>query len=207
MKRFRKLINKQFFQSTEYHDPSQYGCHQFVNLSRSDGVYHFDGIPAIRTPSGNLFNERKCSFDSTGLAWTIIQSRGCNDLLHLNFNRSWNEYKYGFGNLNTEFWYGNDFIHRLTYDDDMELKIELESWDERRIEFEYEVFRVDSESNYYNLFVSGFRGNDKSLDALKYHNNQDFSTFDRQHDKSGIDDRQACCSCAKSYSSGWWFNK
>lgn len=125
----------------------------------------------------------------------------------MNFNRSWIEYKNGFGNLDSEFWYGNDFIHRLTYDDDMELRIELESWDNRRIAFEYDVFRVDSEENRYNLFVSGFRDGDASMDALKYHHNQDFSTFDRQNDKSGIDDRQACCSCAKSYASGWWFNK
>lgn len=124
-----------------------------------------------------------------------------------NFNRSWSDYKIGFGNLSQDFWYGNDGIHKMTYDDDMELKIVLETWDGRSMEFEYDIFRVDSEENRYNLIVSGFRGSDKNLDALAYHNNQDFSTFDRQNDKSGIDDEKACCSCAKSYVSGWWFNK
>lgn len=124
-----------------------------------------------------------------------------------NFNRSWNDYKNGFGNLSSEFWYGNDFIHKLTYDDDMELKISLSTWDDRHMEFEYGVFRVDSEENQYNLFIGGFRGSDKSLDSMAYHHNQDFSTFDRRNDHSGIKDEKACCSCAKSYASGWWFNK
>lgn len=124
-----------------------------------------------------------------------------------NFNRSWNDYKNGFGNLSGEFWYGNDFIHKLTYDDDMELKIQLESWDDQHIELHYNIFRVDSEANHYNLFVSDFYGNNKQLDAFSYHHNQDFSTYDRQHDKTGINDDKQCCSCAKSYASGWWFNK
>lgn len=196
--------------SSEYGAPSQYGCHQFVNISRPDGIYRFPTIPIIQEPGGQIFNERKCSFDTNGVAWTIIQSRGLEhniSFVPLNFNRSWNDYKIGFGQLNGEFWYGNDFIHRLTYDDDLELKVKLQTWDNRQMELVYDIFRVDSEANRYNLFISGFQGADKHLDAFKYHNNQDFSTFDRQNDKSGIDDRQACCSCAKSYASGWWFNK
>lgn len=159
-----------------------------------------------RFPSTNGSSERLCSFDKNGTTWTIIQSRGLQSTPE-NFNRSWIEYKNGFGNLSGEFWIGNDLLHKLTYDDDMELKVRLETWDGRTMNFEYEIFRVDSEENRYNLFISGFRGGDQQMDALKYHHNQDFSTFDRQNDKSGINDERACCSCAKSYASGWWFNK
>lgn len=180
-----------------------------MNVSRADGIYQFEEIPTYRTSNGRAFNERLCSFDVDGVAWTVVQSRGppSSKLPPENFNRTWNDYKNGFGSLNGEFWFGNDFIHRLTYDDDMELKIVLESWDNQRMEFEYEVFRVDSEENQYNLFIDGYRGADKRMDAFAYHHNQDFSTFDVQHDKSGINDQNGCCSCAKSYSSGWWFNK
>lgn len=186
-----------------YGQPSQIGCHQFVNRDRVD-----DEIHRFPTKMGPI-SERLCSFDKNGSAWTVIQFRGLQNNLSIpeNFNRSWSDYKYGFGNLSSEFWYGNDFIHKLTYDDDMELKIQLDAWDGRHIEFQYNMFRIDSEQNRYNLFVNGFKGNDKQLDALKYHHNQDFSTFDRQNDKSGINDDERCCSCAKSYASGWWFNK
>lgn len=187
---------------TEYGQPTRNGCHAFTNLECADKIHRF--------PTANGFSERLCSFDKMGPAWTVIQSRGHFDRISgpvENFNRSWNDYKIGFGNLSSDFWYGNDILHRLTYDDDMELKIVLETWDNRSNEFQYEIFRVDSEDNQYNLFVSGFKGTDKSLDALAYHHNQQFSTFDRQNDKTGINGNQMCCSCAASYSSGWWFNK
>lgn len=183
----------------EYGQPSEFGCHQFSHVERDDEIHRFT--------TANGISERLCSFDKNGTAWTVIQSRGRLMSKPENFNRSWSDYKMGFGNLSGEFWYGLDLMHVMTYDDDMELRIQLETWDDRSIEFEYAIFRVDSEENQYNLFVDGFRGSDKHLDALAYHNNQDFSTFDRQNDKSGINDRKACCSCAKSYVSGWWFNK
>lgn len=186
----------------EYGQPSQYGCHQFKNIERSDEIHRFP------TASGSM-TEHLCSYDKNGSAWTVIQLRGPRngESMLVNFNRSWNDYKNGFGNLSNEFWYGNDFIHKLTYDDDMELKVQLDAWDGQRIELEYDTFRVDSEENQYNLFVNGFRGNDTKLDALKYHHNQDFSTYDRQNDKTGINDSEQCCSCSKSYASGWWFNE
>lgn len=195
------MNNKNTLISTEYGQPSRSGCHQFVNIDRTDEIHRFEN------PNG--FSERLCSFDRNGIAWTVIQSRGhpVNASLRENFNRSWIDYKIGFGHLNSEFWYGNDLIHKLTYDDDMELKISLDTWDNRHMDFEYDVFRVDSEENRYNLFIGGFKGSNLSLDAMAYHHNQDFSTFDRRNDQSGVDDELACCSCAKSYASGWWFNK
>ena len=32
----------------------------------------------------------------------------------VNFNRSWADYKEGFGSLNGEFWLGNEVLHKLT---------------------------------------------------------------------------------------------
>ncbi|XP_031621103.1 angiopoietin-2-like isoform X2 [Contarinia nasturtii] len=186
--------------SAKYGQPTRNGCHALTNLESGDEIHRFK--------IANGFSERLCSFDKIGLAWTVIQSRGHFNGISMpeNFNRSWNDYKIGFGNLSGDFWYGNDLLHKLTYDDDMELKIVLGTWDNRSTEFRYEIFRVDSEDNRYNLFVSGFNGSDKSLDAMAYHHNQDFSTFDQQNDKTGIDGRQKCCSCSQSYASGWWFN-
>ena len=40
----------------------------------------------------------------------VIQRRGQYSGGQLNFTRSWADYKAGFGDLNGEFWSGNDFI-------------------------------------------------------------------------------------------------
>ncbi len=45
------------------------------------------------------------------IAWTVIQRR-INGTI--DFYREWNEYKNGFGDLQTEFWLGNEKIHQLT---------------------------------------------------------------------------------------------
>ena len=59
----------------------------------------------------------------------------------LNFTRSWEDYKNGFGNLHGEFWFGNDFLHKLTTANGMMLRVELEDFDGAFAYAEYLNFR------------------------------------------------------------------
>lgn len=136
------------------------------------------------------------------MGWLVLQRRGHYSNVHENFNRTWNEYKNGFGDLNKEFWYGNDFIHRLTYDDNVELRIVLEDWDGTNVWAQYDIFRIESEKYNYNLMISGYRG--AVTDSMLYHNNQDFSTYDRIN---GNSKSIGYIPCSISFGSGWWFNK
>ena len=43
----------------------------------------------------------------------------------VDFNRSWCDYKHGFGNLNGEFWLGLDKINRLTWRTKNKLRVDL----------------------------------------------------------------------------------
>jgi len=65
----------------------------------------------------------------------------------LNFSRSWADYRAGFGDLEGEFWLGNDLIHSLTfYDDDdggAELRIELEDFEGVRAVAKYSYFMYE----------------------------------------------------------------
>jgi hypothetical protein len=44
----------------------------------------------------------------------VIQRRGDFGEPRTNFTAAWSDYKNGFGDLYGEFWFGNDFIHRIS---------------------------------------------------------------------------------------------
>jgi len=73
-----------------------------------------------------------------GGGWTVIQRRQDGSV---DFNRTWNEYKEGFGDLNGEFWLGNENIHKMTSQGDYSLRIDLEDWNNKHKHAFYQVFR------------------------------------------------------------------
>ena len=144
------------------------------------------------------FNTRFCDQQTDGGGWTVIQRRGEFGEPRENFTRSWEEYKMGFGDLEQEFWWGNDKISRLTKERPMVLKVVLEAHDGQVASAEYETFRVDDEASDYQLWVGGYTGN--ASDSLSAHNGYKFSTVDRNNDEA-----PKCCPCAPAYGGGWWF--
>ena len=62
---------------------------------------------------------------------------------------------------------------------------------------EYSKFEVLSESEGYQLKIGGFSGN--AGDSLTYHNDQNFSTKDRDQDETDL------LHCAQLDTGGWWF--
>ena len=82
------------------------------------------------------------------------------------FNRSWAEYKVGFGDPSGNYWLGNDLLSQLTANNRYKLKFDLQqngtgTW----YYAEYSTFRVLSEADNYTLQVDGFSGN-VSYDAF-----------------------------------------
>nr|XP_008522763.1 PREDICTED: fibrinogen alpha chain [Equus przewalskii] len=165
------------------------------------------GIFNIKLPGSSKIFSVYCD-QETGLGgWLLIQQRMDGSL---NFNRTWQDYKRGFGSLNDkgegEFWLGNEYLHLLTLRDSV-LRVELEDWAGNRTYAEYH-FRVGSEAEGYALQVSSYEGT--AGDALiegsveegtEYtsHAGMEFSTFDRDADKWEEN-------CAEVYGGGWWYN-
>jgi hypothetical protein len=90
--------------------------------------------------------------------WLIIQNRQTN---HINFNRTWLEYRRGFGNIlnQTDFWLGNDNLYWLTNNYQCRLKIELTDWyNETRLAI-YELFRISNQHDDYRIQIDGYNGN------------------------------------------------
>ncbi|XP_034735774.1 mucin-5AC-like [Etheostoma cragini] len=159
------------------------------------GVYLV--TPDLRSKSFPVF----CDMELDGGGWTLLQRRKDGSV---SFNRTWAEYRSGFGELDGgEFWLGNNMIHLLTRDRDMMLRVELEDFNGVMEYAEYEQFRVASERLRYRLTVGGYSGT--AGDALRFsrrydHNNRAFTTPDRDHD------RYPSGNCGAYYSSGWWFD-
>eukprot|EP00092_Neocalanus_flemingeri_P027836 GFUD01030219.1.p1 GENE.GFUD01030219.1~~GFUD01030219.1.p1 ORF type:complete len:765 (-),score=159.24 GFUD01030219.1:331-2625(-) len=175
------------------------GCDDLKHSSGSSSskVYKV-GVSRMYNEGGKDFNTRLCDQETSGGGWTVIQRRGDFGEPKINFTRSWKDYKHGFGDLNGEFWFGNDYISILSANKSVMLRIELEAHDGRRAYAEYSTFRVDSEDLDYRLWLGGYSGN--ASDSLSAHNGYKFSTVDRNNDQA-----PKCCPCAPAYGGGWWF--
>jgi ficolin len=153
--------------------------------------------------------------------WLLIQRRQHG--YDINFNRTWIEYKNGFGSLRGEFWIGNEIIYGLTNSRNYRLRIELVDWNENFYVVDYENFRVDSEKNFYQLHIQteSFSGNASRdyIDDLSYglsaHNNAYFQTYDHSihlnHTSSNSKSRRRGGSggggggnCALKTGGAWW---
>lgn len=153
--------------------------------------------PDPRSRSFSVF----CDMELEGGGWTVLQRRLDGSV---SFNRTWAEYRSGFGVLDGgEFWLGNNMIHLLTRDRNMVLRVELEDFNGIREHAQYQYFRVASEKLLYKLMVGGYSGT--AGDALRFsrmynHNNRAFTTPDKDND------RYPSGNCGAYYSSGWWFD-
>nr|CAH7727388.1 unnamed protein product [Callosobruchus chinensis] len=176
-------------------DTDKYSCED-LSFEDVSGVYIFE---KDSLGDGSLsYKKRYCDIQNDGL-WTVIQRRDYYDTQH-NFNATWEDYKQGFGDLSTDFWMGNDFLHRLSTRYDLLVRIELEDFEKNHVWAEYETFRILDEKQNYTLVINGYTGN--ASDSFLSHNGSAFSTYDRRNDEA-----PECCPCAVSYGGGWWFNR
>ncbi|XP_034053572.1 angiopoietin-related protein 7 isoform X2 [Gymnodraco acuticeps] len=160
-----------------------------------------------------------CDMDTDGGGWTVIQRRIDGSL---SFDRSWRDYRDGFGDLHSEFWLGNNHIHDLSTQGDYSLRIELEDWSNRHKHALYQSFRlaaykctnthnhllhnvptpslcvcacsVEDEEHLYRLHVSGFSGTVQD-------------SFSWYHDKQGFSTPDSGNICAEISHGGWWYNQ
>ncbi|KAI8796300.1 BgiBFREP1 [Biomphalaria glabrata] len=136
-----------------------------------------------------------CDTKTDGGGWIIFQRRINGKV---DFYRGWKEYRDGFGDYNIgEFYLGNENIFMLTSGRQYELRIDME-FKTKKYFAKYSRFKVLSEANNYQLKIESFSGN--AGDSLTYHNDQFFSTFDRDND------RQNRSNCAVTYLGAWWYN-
>ena len=96
-----------------------------------------------------------CDMITDGGGWILFQRRLDGSV---DFYRDWASYKKGFGDLNGEFWLGNDNLHRLTAAGNVTLRVDLEDFEGNIKYAEYTTFKVADEADKYRLLIGGYSG-------------------------------------------------
>ena len=66
----------------------------------------------------------------------------------------------------TELWLGNDNLHRLTFSEDVMLRVDMEDFDGNIKYAEYTTFQVADEADKYRILIEGYSGT--AGDSLTY---------------------------------------
>lgn len=163
-------------------------------------LFHF---PALSNPTGdsNAFIpvvihppfDAFCDYDG----WLVIQRRYNFGSLH--FNKTWQEYKHGFGDITNEHWLGFEKIYQLTSQNQTyTLSFSFEVGKGIKFYAQYDNFKLSNENDGYAIHVGQYNGT--AGDSLREVNGAQFSTWDRDNDAV------ANSNCANDMHGGWWFN-
>ncbi|XP_041958920.1 microfibril-associated glycoprotein 4-like [Alosa sapidissima] len=182
-----------------YHEGLPIDCEDvFKNGSIHDGVYTI--YPVGEDSPMEVYCDMGCSENENheGGHWTVIQRRMDGSV---NFDRTYDTYKEGFGYKDGEYWLGLENMHLLTRGRGYALRIDLEDFAGAKVYALYPNFFVESALDGYRLrlfdFTNGGAGN-----SLAKHNGRWFSTFDKDQDTWHWGGQ-----CAKGHSrGGFWFH-
>ena len=117
------------------------------------------------------------------------------------FNKSWDEYENGFGDLAGEFWYGLKGLHVMTSQGDWEMKVEIENKEGVTLYNQYGHAAILGAEQQYKLVISEWSGNIND-NFLNHFNGSKFTTYDQDNDMVGT----VNCAHLDKKRGGWWYS-
>ncbi|XP_028970122.1 angiopoietin-4 [Esox lucius] len=136
-----------------------------------------------------------CDMETSGGGWTLFQRRFNGNV---DFQRTWKEYKLGFGDPAGEHWLGNELVFQMTSQNQYTLRVELRDWEGNTPYSHYDKFQLVGEKQQYRLSLRGYSGTAGEQSSLASHGTS-FSTRDADNDNCQ-------CKCALMLTGGWWFD-
>ncbi|XP_059157821.1 ficolin-2-like [Physella acuta] len=117
-----------------------------------------------------------CDTKSDGGGWILIQRNMIGDVT---FNKTWEEFRDGFGSLDGDFWLGNDMISKLTAEGYTDLRIDMK-WKGQNKYFTYKNFTVQGEADLYRMsYTAGSIRGSTDDDHFRTNNGNPFTTIDK----------------------------
>ncbi|XP_041865401.1 angiopoietin-2a [Melanotaenia boesemani] len=153
------------------------------------------GVYTLTIPNTTMEVKAFCDMETEGGGWTVLQKRTDG---HVDFHRTWQEYKKGFGEPSGEFWLGNEFVSTLTSQQSHKLRIQLRDWEGNSAFSQYDQFSLDNEAQNYKIHLKGYSGTAGKISSIGQPGS-DFSTKDADNDK-------CVCKCSQLTTGGWWFD-
>lgn len=182
------LIANVYITNAEAINATQYpaNCVEAIGESNKNGIYKIL-IPEYSSEPFEVF----CGGDSThGRGWIVILRREDGSV---NFERDWESYKKGFGDLDCDFFIGMEKLYAITAKP-VKLLIALWDFDNGYAYQTYEKFAIGSEREWYALQKLG-ASNGTAGDSLSYAKGAKFATVDYNN---GND-------CPRTSRGAWWY--
>ena len=130
--------------------------------------------------------------------FTLIMQKHKRETHNGAFNKSWHEYKVGFGHISAEnYWLGLEHMHKLTNAVKTDIYIEYYHFGELKYERYYSNIKIGPEIANYNITLG-----DDQFSNPDHMSGVPFITFDNTiGDDNELNDLPAY------FQAGWWFKK
>uniref|UniRef100_A0A182NVM1 Fibrinogen C-terminal domain-containing protein n=1 Tax=Anopheles dirus TaxID=7168 RepID=A0A182NVM1_9DIPT len=182
--------------STSVEDLSDSGKELSENLEqRMQVLTSYSGVYSWLHPDddfGFFMYREGLQSNGYGSDWIVFRRRIDGSV---EFNRSWTEYKHGFGDLRGEHWLGLNKLWNVIFAERHELLVEVEDFYGQICYAKYDDFKMENFEGFKLKSLGSYSGT--AGDSLSPHIGKVFATFDKNDAHN----------CARSYGGGWWFDK